>query len=101
MSEIEVIVDEIMFQIDKLNTNRWYLPEIKDENADLLMIVCNLPVKTSLEPEDWKVSYMKLIFKTIPRDIQGNTFYVLYYFFSFRRPECVYTREELLLFANH
>lgn len=90
MSEIEVIVDEIMFQTDKLNTNRWYLAEIKDENAELLMTVCNLPVKTSLEPEDWKVSYMKPIFKTSSRDIQGNTSFMFRTTFSAPGDQNVY-----------
>uniref|UniRef100_K7EZH3 Reverse transcriptase domain-containing protein n=1 Tax=Pelodiscus sinensis TaxID=13735 RepID=K7EZH3_PELSI len=81
LSRIEVSLEEVLEQIEKLNVNKSpgpdgihprVLKELKWEIAELLSVVCNLSFKSASVPNDWKVANVTPIFKKGSRGDPGN-----------------------------
>ncbi|CAM4650296.1 unnamed protein product [Lepidochelys olivacea] len=81
MSQIEVSLEEVLEQIDKLNNNKSpgpdgihprVLKELKCEIAELLTVVCNLAFKSASVPNERRIVNVTPIFKKGSRGDPGN-----------------------------
>ncbi|CAM4722295.1 unnamed protein product, partial [Lepidochelys kempii] len=78
---MEVSLEEVLEQTDKLNSNKSLGPdgihlrvlkELKCEIAGLLTGICNLSFKSTSVPNDWRIANVMPIFKKGSRGDPGN-----------------------------
>ncbi|KAG6938185.1 hypothetical protein G0U57_007088, partial [Chelydra serpentina] len=81
LSQIEVSLEEVLEQIDKLNSNKSpgtdgihprVLKELKCEIAGLLTVIFNLSFKSASVPNDYRIANVMPIFKKGSRGDPGN-----------------------------
>ena len=81
LKEISIHREDVLQLLDKLKSSKSpgpdgihprVLKELKYEIADLLLVICELSLKSSLIPEDWRIANVTPIFKKGSRGDPGN-----------------------------